>query len=297
MTKAKINFYFFLALTIGLYLIAIFADYIVPYDPTAAVFTDAYQAPSSEHLFGTDKMGRDMFSRVIYGARTSLASTTALVFMIFTIGGTLGIIAGYVGGKTDAVIMRLADMMVSFPGMALAIAMAGMMGASIINAVIAITMVSWTKYARLSRSLVLKIRNMDYISAAKLAGSKHSTIIFKYLVPTIMPTLIITAATDMGGMMLELAAFSFLGLGASSTSIEWGYMLNEGRQAMMTCPWLMLYPGIAIFITVVIYNLLGDSIRDVLDPRGSLNIQKGRFSQKQGKKSPQIKKNSAQTTT
>lgn len=277
MTKAKINFYFFLALTLGLYVIAFLAPHIVPCDPTEAIFSNANQAPSSEHIFGTDKMGRDMFSRVIYGARTSLASTTILVFMILTIGGTLGIVAGYVGGKTDAVIMRLADMMVSFPGMALAIAMAGMMGASIVNAVIAITMVSWTKYARLTRSLVLKIRNMDYMSASKLAGSKHHTVIFKHLVPTIVPTMVITAATDMGGMMLELAAFSFLGLGASSTSIEWGYMLNEGRQAMQTCPWLMLYPGAAIFITVVMFNLLGDSIRDLLDPRATLSTQKAGF--------------------
>lgn len=269
MDKTKITFYIFLALTIGLYLIAIFAPILVPQDPTLAIFTDANQAPSAAHLFGTDRMGRDLLSRVIYGARTSLASTTALVCMVFFVGGVLGIIAGYVGGTVDAVIMRLADMMVSFPGMALAIAMAGMMGASIVNAVIAITMVSWTKYARLARSLVLKVRNMDYIKASILSGSRHSTIIFKHLIPTIMPTLVITAATDMGGMMLELAAFSFLGLGASSTSIEWGYMLNEGRQAMMTCPWLMLYPGGAIFITVVIFNLLGDSIRDLLDPKSS----------------------------
>lgn len=280
MSKAKINFYIFLTLTLGLYLVAILAPVLASHDPTLAVFTDANLGPSGEHLFGTDRMGRDLFSRVIYGSRTSLISTTALVAMVFFIGGTLGIIAGYVGGVVDDIIMRLADMMVSFPGMALAIAMAGMMGASIINAVIAITMVSWTKYARLTRSLVLKMRNVDYINASRLSGSRDSTIVFRHILPSVMPTLVITAAADMGGMMLELAAFSFLGLGASSTSIEWGYMLNEGRQAMMTCPWLMIYPGAAIFITVVIFNLLGDSIRDMLDPKGSLNKQRIQISKR-----------------
>lgn len=267
MKKAKRNFYIFLALAGILVLVAIFAPLIVPYDPNSAVLADAKQAPSLEHLFGTDTMGRDLFSRVIYGARTSLAATSVLVLSVLVIGGTLGTVAGFAGGKVDALIMRISDMMVSFPGMALAIAMAGIMGPSITNAIIAITMVTWTKYARLARSLVLKVRNTDYISAARLSGSSNINIIRKHLLPTIAPTLIITAATDMGGLMLELAAFSFLGLGAQSTSIEWGYMLNEGRQYMQSASWLMIYPGLAIFITVVIFNLLGDSVRDLLDPK------------------------------
>ncbi|MCD8349223.1 MAG: ABC transporter permease [Planctomycetaceae bacterium] len=247
--------------------VAVFAPYIATHDPQQAILTDARQSPSGAHWFGTDRMGRDLFSRVVYGARTSLASTMALVVCIFTIGSLMGIVAGYSGGLVDTVIMRVSDMMVSFPGMALAIAMAGIMGPSITNAVIAITMVSWTKYARLARSLVLKIKHEDFVLAARISGGRHRHILWRYMFPAVVPTLVITAATDMGGMMLELAAFSFLGLGAQSTSIEWGYMLNQGRAYMQAAPWLMIFPGLAIFITVVIFNLLGDSLRDVLDPR------------------------------
>ncbi len=262
-TRCKI-FSFMVALLI---LIAVLAPIIAPFNPNEAVLIEANQEPDGVHIFGTDKMGRDVFSRVIYGARTSLFYTTILVLLVFGIGGTLGIIAGYIGGRVDTIIMRVSDMMVSFPGMALAIAMAGILGPSIINAVIAIAMITWTKYARLSRSLVLKIRNLDYIAASRLSGSTDLIIIIKHLIPAVLPTLVVTAMADMGGMMLELAGFSFLGLGANATSIEWGYMLNEGREVMTSAPWLMIYPGLAIFITVMIFNLLGDSIRDVLDPK------------------------------
>ncbi len=272
MARSRCQFYIFLAFVLGIAAVAVFAPQIATHDPGQAVLTAANKPPSSEHLFGTDRMGRDLFSRVIYGTRTSLASTLVLVLSIFTVGGVLGIVSGYMGGKTDTVIMRVSDMMVSFPGMALAIAMAGIMGPSITNAVIAITMVSWTKYARLARSLVLKIKHQDYILAAIMSGSRTRYILWRYMLPSVLPTLVITAATDMGGMMLELAAFSFLGLGAQSTSIEWGYMLNEGRAYLESAPWLMLFPGLAIFITVVAFNLLGDSLRDVLDPKEQINI-------------------------
>lgn len=272
MARSRCQFYIFLALVLGIVAVAVFAPQIATHDPGQAVLTAANKPPSSEHWFGTDRMGRDLFSRVIYGTRTSLASTLVLVVSIFTVGGVLGVVSGYMGGKTDTVIMRVSDMMVSFPGMALAIAMAGIMGPSITNAVIAITMVSWTKYARLARSLVLKVKHQDYILAAIMSGSRTRYILWRYMLPSVLPTLAITAATDMGGMMLELAAFSFLGLGAQSTSIEWGYMLNEGRAYLEAAPWLMLFPGLAIFITVVAFNLLGDSLRDILDPREQINI-------------------------
>ncbi len=248
-------------------LVAIFADYIAPYDPYEAILTDALQAPSSAHWFGTDKLGRDLFSRVIFGSRISLSSALILVACIFIVGSVLGILAGYFGGWVDAVIMRIADMMISFPGMVLAIAIAGILGASITNAVIAITAVSWTKYARLARSLVLKIKNCDYIAAARVTGSTTPHILSVYLFPNVMPTLLVTAFTDIGSMMLELAGLSFLGFGAQAPMAEWGLMLSEGRSYMMAAPWMMLYPGLAILVTVVVFNLLGDSLRDVLDPR------------------------------
>ncbi len=254
-----------LAICVGL--VAVFAPVIATHDPAEAVLTEALKAPGNGHLFGTDKLGRDVFSRVIYGTRISVSASLILVACIFVVGSILGILAGYFGGWVDAVIMRIADMMIAFPGMVLAIAVAGILGASITNAVIAITMVSWTKYARLSRSLVLKMKNCDYVEAARVTGSKTTYILRKYMFPNVMPTLIVTAATDIGSMMLELAGLSFLGFGAKAPMAEWGLMLSEGRAYMQNAPWMMIFPGLAILIVVVIFNLLGDSLRDVLDPR------------------------------
>ena len=265
--KKNKQFTFFLLLVIILVLIAVFAPVIAPQDPYVSNLKNALQAPSSEHWFGTDKLGRDIFSRVIYASRISLSSTLVLVAIIFGVGTILGTLAGYFGGWVDAVIMRISDMMISFPGMVLAIAVAGIMGASIKNAVIAIAIVSWSKYARLARSLVMKIRHEDYVYAAIIGGSKTGYIIRRYMLPNVIPTLVITAATDIGGMMLELAGLSFLGFGAAAPAAEWGLMLNEGRTYMQNAPWMMIYPGLAIFIVVVIFNLLGDSLRDVLDVR------------------------------
>lgn len=248
-------------------LVAIFAPVLAPYSPYDAELSNAFQAPSSEHLFGTDKLGRDVLSRVIYGTRISLSASLILVVLIFLIGTIAGILAGYFGGIVNAVIMRISDMMISFPGMVLAIAMAGIMGASVKNAVIAIMLVSWTKYARLARSLVLKICEEDYIHAAIVTGCKTITIITKYLLPNILPTLVITATTDIGTMILELAGLSFLGFGAQSPAAEWGLMLNEGRAYLLNCPWLMVFPGLAICIVVIVFNLIGDNLRDILDVR------------------------------
>ena len=255
---------------IAIILVGILAPVIATHSPYESNLHDAFIAPNSEHIFGTDKLGRDIFSRVIYGTRISLSAALILVILIFTIGTTLGVIAGYFGGIIDTIIMRISDMMISFPGMVLAIAMAGIMGASVKNAVIAITVVSWTKYARLSRSLVLKIKETDYIRAAKVTGCKTVHIITRHIIPNIISTLIITATTDVGTMILELSALSFLGFGAQSPQAEWGLMLNEGRAYMVDCPWLMIYPGLAICIVVVVYNLLGDSLRDILDSRSSI---------------------------
>ena len=236
-------------------------------DPTEGDLMEAIMKPSAAHPFGTDKMGRDVFARVIYGARTSLISTFALVLTIFVIGTLLGIISGYFGGWVDAVIMRIADMMIAFPGLVLAIAVAGMLGASTKNAIIAISVVSWPKYARLARSLVMKIRHTDFVAAAMVTGSKTGYMLWKYMLPNTITTLVITAATDIGSMMMELAALSFLGFGAKAPTPEWGSMLNEGRNFMQSAPWMMIYPGLAIFVTVVVFNMMGDNLRDILDPK------------------------------
>ena len=190
MKASRGRFVVFLLLALMLLAVAVLAPALAPYDPQEAVLADATQPPSAEHLFGTDRMGRDLFSRVIYGTRTSIASTLVLVASILVVGGILGTVAGYVGGPVDALIMRVADMMVSFPGMALAIALAGILGPSITNAILAIMAVSWTKYARLARSLVLKTRSQDFVLAARLAGTRELDILRRYMVPSVLPTLI-----------------------------------------------------------------------------------------------------------
>ena len=262
------TFVVFSVLALCIIFAAIFAPVVTGgVDPLKGSLMDALLPPCKEHIFGTDKMGRDIFTRVIYGARASLTATFGVVALIFLIGSVLGVVSGYFGGVVDAVIMRIADMMLAFPGLVLALAVAGIMGASIKNAIIAIVVVSWTKYARLARSLVLKIRDRDYVAAAIVTGSKAPYMLLRYMLPNALPTLIITAATDVGSMMLELAAMSFLGFGAKPPAPEWGYMLNEGRACMQTAPWLMIFPGLAIFVVVVVFNMLGDSVRDILDPK------------------------------
>lgn len=262
------TFVVFSVLALCIIFAAIFAPVVTGgVDPLKGSLMDALLPPCKEHIFGTDKMGRDIFTRVIYGARASLTATFGVVALIFLIGSVMGVVSGYFGGVVDAVIMRIADMMLAFPGLVLALAVAGIMGASIKNAIIAIVVVSWTKYARLARSLVLKIRDRDYVAAAIVTGSKTPYMLLRYMLPNALPTLIITAATDVGSMMLELAAMSFLGFGAKPPAPEWGYMLNEGRACMQTAPWLMIFPGLAIFVVVVVFNMLGDSIRDILDPK------------------------------
>lgn len=246
---------------------AVFAPLLTSYHPIDADLKNAFLSPSAEHLFGTDKLGRDCFSRVLYGARASLASVFLLVGLVFTVGTALGVLSGYLGGRTDAVIMRLADIFISFPGVLLAIAIAGVIGGSMINAALALTCATWPKYARLSRSLVLKVKQNEYIAAARVNGSTPFHILRRHILPNLLPLLIITAAADIGALMLELSGLSFLGFGTQPPAPEWGAMISEGRQHLQTAPWLMIFPGAAIFISVVIFNLWGDALRDVLDPR------------------------------
>ena len=272
--KKKKNFFLahkqftlFFILALAVVGVAVFAPWVAPKDPLEAVMMDSLKAPCAEYPLGADKLGRDILSRVIFGTRTSLVSTLILVATIFVLGTILGIIAGYFGGWIDQVIMRIADMMISFPGMILAIAIAGMLGPSLQNGVIAITAVSWTKYARLARSMVLKVKRNLYVEVAVVNGTSTLKILWKHILPNMLTTMTVTAAADMGTMMLELASLSFLGFGAVAPTPEWGLMLNEGRTYMAKAPWLMIAPGIAIVIVVIIFNMLGDSIRDILDPR------------------------------
>ena len=248
-------------------LLTILAPYIVPYDPLSSNMKASLLPPTSEHWLGTDKLGRDTFSRILCAAQYTLSGVFALVAIVFIVGTVAGILAGFYGGKIDAIIMRLADIMISFPGMILAIAVAGIMGGSLINSLLAVAVVSWTKYARLIRSMVLQVKHSDYVDAAIINGGTRWHILWRHIAPNVLSVAVVTAVTDIGSLMMELAGLSFLGFGVQAPAPEWGLMLNEGRQFLQSAPWLMMFPGLAIFVTVIIFNLWGDSVRDVVDPR------------------------------
>jgi peptide/nickel transport system permease protein/nickel transport system permease protein len=253
-------------LALVLVLISIFAPYIAPHDPLKTNMANSLKGSSDIFPIGTDQLGRDLFSRILYGALNSLKMTFTLVITVFIVGTLAGTIAGYFGGITDVVIMRFCDVFLAFPGIIFAIAIAGILGPSSINTIIALAVVNWAKYARVSRGLAMSITKKDYIKAAKMGGARQYQIILKHVLPNIIPSLIVMAAMDIGTMLLEISSLSFLGLGAQPPTPEWGYMINEGRAYIQTAPWLMIYPGIAMFITVTIFNLLGEGIRNILDP-------------------------------
>ncbi len=271
-TRAKIVIFAILAALVVL--VAIFAEYLCPYDPYAQDLMSALQAPSTVHLLGTDNYGRDLLSRVIMGAQSSIFSTLALVLMISIVGSALGILAGWKGGILDTVIMRIADLFLSFPGLVFALAIAGILGGGIQNAVIALAVISWPKYARIARSQTLEQKNSTYISAAKMAGDDTAQLIRRHILPNILGPILVTALLDIGTMMMELAGLSFLGLGAQPPMAEWGSMMSSGTTMLQIAPWVILAPGVAIFITVLIFNLLGDTARDFLDPKQRAEVEK-----------------------
>ncbi len=258
------TFSFFLFLLLVVISVAIFADYIAPYSPYDGELKNAFLEPSIEHLFGTDKLGRDIFSRVLFGTRISLGVSVVLVVVIAATGTVLGLVSGYTKGILDKVIMRIADILMSCPSMVLAIALAGILGASLKNAMIAIFVVTISKYIRLVRSLVVKTMHEDYIKAAKMSGTSSFNILFKHILPNIFGTILVTASTDIGAIILELSALSFLGFGVSAPTPELGLMISEGRDFMLSSPWQIIFPGIAIYIIVSIFNTLSDKLQDIL---------------------------------
>lgn len=249
-------------------LVALFAPMLTAFDPYEHNLNEALRAPGGIHFLGTDRYGRDMLSRVILGARTSVFSSLGLVLLVCTTGSAAGIFSGLAGGKIDMVIMGIADLFLAFPGMVFAIAVAGVMGGGIMNAVIALAAVSWPKYARLVRVEVLSIRNMPYMAAARFTGCSRRQIIGSYILPNLLELVLVTAMLDVGTMMMEISGMSFLGLGAQPPTAEWGSMMSNGRSMIQTAPWVILAPGAAIFVSVMIFNLWGDAVRDVLSPRG-----------------------------
>lgn len=264
-TKAKLVF--FLVLTALLLFVAAFAKYLCPYDPCAQDLALAQKPPGPEHLLGTDRYGRDMLSRVIIGSTTSIYATLLLVAVITVAGTAIGIFCGWKGGKVDTVLMRISDLFLAFPGLVFALAVAGVLGGGIQNAIIALAVISWPKFARLARGLTLTQKDSAYLMAAKLSGSSTGKLLLKHILPNIAGPILVTSVLDIGTMMMELAGLSFLGLGVKPPMAEWGSMINDGRSMLQISPWMVLAPGMAIFITVMIFNLLGDTIRDYMDPK------------------------------
>lgn len=265
----KLRLYVFSALVLVLLLTALFSGHLAPYDPNAQNLEEALQAPSARHIMGTDRHGRDMFSRVLVGGKTSIFATLALVAMISVFGAIVGTLCGFYGGRLDSLVMRICDVCLAFPGLVFAMAVAALLNGGIGGAVIALAVVSWPKYSRVARSQTLAIREEAFVSAARLAGNSPARTVVRHILPNIAGPILVTAMLDIGAMMMELAGLSFLGLGARPPVAEWGSMMSSGRSMLQIYPWIVLSPGIGIFISVALFNLLGDTVRDFLDKRGS----------------------------
>ncbi len=248
-------------------IIAIFAPLIATHDPRNADVAARLEGWSPDHYFGTDKVGRDIFSRIVYGSRISIkVGLVAMTFSI-SIGALLGIIAGYYGGWLDNTIMRMMDMMLAMPSILLAMVIVTILGQSLTNAIIAVSIVYIPQYARILRASVLTIREQDYVTAAHAIGASDFRILTRAILPNCLAPLIVQATLGMGAAILDAAGLSFLGLGAEIGEPEWGAMLNENRALIRRAPWTVMTPGIAIFLIVLGFNLLGDALRDVLDPQ------------------------------
>lgn len=267
--RTKVRLVFSLLLALALLLAVSFAEQICPYDPDLQNYSIALQGPSRMHPAGTDRYGRDMLSRILVGARTSVISTLTLVVMITVVGSVAGVLCGYLGGMLDSIVMRVSDVCLAFPGLVFALAIAALLNGGIENAVAALAVISWPKYARIARSQTLTLKSTPYILAARLAGGSSLKIIGKHILPNSFGPILVTAMLDIGTMLMELAGLSFLGLGAQPPTAELGSMMSSGRSMLQTYPWVVIGPGIAIFVVVVIFNLLGDTVRDYLDPRNS----------------------------
>ena len=264
------KFILILTLVIILILVTTFANYFAPYDPIEQNYEYMLQAPNSKFIFGTDYVGRDIFSRVLYGGRTSLLIALAVTFLIAVIGIVIGMLSAYVGGVVDTIIMRFIDMIMAFPYIVFVIAMATILGTGMKNLILAMTLISWTGYARVTRSMVMSFRKNDFIHQARLGGANNFQIITRYLLPNVFPYLIVMITQDIANNLLTLSSLSLLGIGVQPPTPEWGLMLSEGKKYMQTAPWNLFYPGMVILICVIVFNLLGDTLRDILDPKDNI---------------------------
>lgn len=250
-----------------LVILALLAPWIAPHDPYATDPINKLLPPSSEHWFGTDGLGRDILSRVLYGARISLWIAILILLIAGTLGTAVGILAGYLGGFWDNILMRITDIFMAFPQLILAMAIAAALGPNLTNVVIAVSFGAWTVFARLARSRAIAVREEDFVEAARATGAGSLRILFVHILPLALSPVIIQATISMGGVILTAAGLGFLGFGAQPPSPEWGVMVSDGRNFMPHGWWVSTFPGLAIMVTVLGFNLLGDGIRDILDPR------------------------------
>ena len=256
-----------LGIILFIILFSLISPYLAPNDPYLTHSDNILAAPDMNHLFGTDNHGRDVLSRVMVGSRSSIFAAFAIIACAGTLGSFVGLMGGYFGGKVDACLMRVTDIFLAFPDILLAIAVAGILGGSLLNAMFALVLTAWTQYARLARSSTIAIKEETFIHAARLGGGSDREIIFLHILPNIAGPILVTAALDLGTLTMELAGLSFLGLGAMPPTAEWGSMMSSGRSMLQTTPWVILAPGVALTLTVAAFNLFGDKLRDVLAPK------------------------------
>ena len=264
----KSNYLFTFGVIICLFwiIMAIIAPFVAPYDPVVQDLTLRLKAPSAAHIFGTDNFGRDIFSRVIYGGRYSLLAGCLTVVIAGCIGTIYGAIAGYVGGAVDNVMMRLSEMILSFPSLILAMIINAVMGSNLFNTMFALVVVAWPSYARVMRSVVLSVRENEYVTASEAPGASKGRILLKEIIPNSITSVLIMATTDIGNQILMFSTLSFLGLGSAPPTPEWGMMVSDGVQYFNKF-WVAGFPGLAIFTMAVGANFIGDGLRDLLDPK------------------------------
>jgi peptide/nickel transport system permease protein len=247
---------------------------LAPYDPIQQDIPNRLQSPNSDHLMGTDQLGRDTFSRVLYGARISLGVSVMVVVITLLVGIVMGVISGYLGGWTDETIMRLVDLLMAFPGLLFALVVVAVLGPGLVNLLLALALTGWTGYARIIRGEVLSVKQDEFIKAAQVMGASRRRIMSRHVIPNVVSPIVVLATLNLGTVVLATAGLSFLGFGAQPPTPEWGNMIARSRNTLTTAWWVANFPGMAIMLTVLGFNLLGDGLRDILDPR-DLGNQEG----------------------
>ncbi len=270
-------FVWVLFFAIMMLILVFFGRYFAPNDPYKLHYENVLEPSSYKFPMGTDQMGRCVFSRILWGGRDSLITVFIIVFITSIFGTFVGIASAIIGGRFDSIIMRVIDMLLAFPGMIFIIAIIAVLGTGHRSILISMTALGWMEYARISRSLTLELKYSNFIAEAKLGGAKFNKIIFKYIVPNVFVHILVLMTQKIGSLLLTIASLSLLGLGSQPPTPEWGYMLSEGKPFMQQAPWLLYFPGLMILIQVIIFNLLGDGLRDILDPLQTMGSEKGRL--------------------